>query len=426
MDYSLSRFGKAISAPSGIETLMDDLGRAFAEGGEEVRMLGGGSPAHIPEIDALWRRRMEDILAEEGRMEKMLGDYDHPRGNAPFLEALAALLRREYGWAIGPEHLAITAGGQTAFFFLFNLLAGEMEDGRRRKILLPLVPEYIGYANQGISEGNFIARRPAIDLQGPHGFKYRIDFDGLGLDDPDIAAVCASRPTNPSGNVLTDAEVKRLAGLCRERGVPLILDNAYGIPFPGIIFREATPYWDDNTILTLSLSKLGLPGTRTAIVVAPPEIAKAVQTMTAVVGLANGNVGQTITRPLVESGEIIRISKEIIRPFYARKAEFARDVVADSFADNMDYFVHAPEGAMFLWVWFRDLPISSQRLYERLKKRKVLVVPGEHFFYGLPNGADGEWPHRRECLRVSFTRSESDVESGIRIIGEEAARAYGA
>jgi alanine-alpha-ketoisovalerate/valine-pyruvate aminotransferase len=33
---------------------------------------------------------------------------------------------------------------------LFNLLAGRMPDGSRKKILLPLVPEYIGYSDQGI------------------------------------------------------------------------------------------------------------------------------------------------------------------------------------------------------------------------------------------------------------------------------------
>ena len=36
-----------------------------------------------------------------------------------------------------------------AFFFLFNLFAGEREDGTRARVLLPLAPEYIGYADVG-------------------------------------------------------------------------------------------------------------------------------------------------------------------------------------------------------------------------------------------------------------------------------------
>ena len=73
---------------------------------------------------------------------------------------------------------------------------------------------------------------------------------------------------------LTNEEVHRLASIARNAGVPLIIDNAYGLPFPGILFRSADPIWDDNIILTLSLSKLGLPNTRTGIVVAQSEIIK--------------------------------------------------------------------------------------------------------------------------------------------------------
>ena len=79
-----------------------------------------------------------------------------------------------------------------------------------------------------------------------------MDFDKLEVT-PDIAAICASRPTNPTGNVLTDAEVSRLSDIARENGIPLIIDNAYGAPFPGILFADATPYWDEHVILTLSL-----------------------------------------------------------------------------------------------------------------------------------------------------------------------------
>lgn len=422
MNIDPSRFGRLLASTSGIEILMDDLGRAMAGAGGSLRMLGGGNPAHIPEIEQVWRRRMAEILADGDCFERMLGNYDPPRGNARFLDSLAGLLRREFGWDISADNLAVTSGGQTAFFYLFNLLAGEMPRGKAKKILLPVVPEYIGYANQGACPGIFTARHPRLGFPAPHQFKYGVDFDNLNISD-EIAAVCVSRPTNPTGNVLTDAEVARLAAICRDRSIPLILDNAYGMPFPHIIFSQATPYWDVNTILTLSLSKLGLPGTRTGVVVAKPEIARAVQSLTAVTGLANGNIGQTIVEPLIASGEILRLSREVIQPFYRAKAAHALQCVDTFFADEMDYYVHANEGALFLWLWFKDLPITSKQFYERLKKRGVLVVPGEYFFFGLD---DPDWAHSRECLRVSFAMGDEDVRAGLKIIAEEALKAYGA
>ena len=116
----------------------------------------------------------------------------------------------------------------------------------------------------------------------------------------DIAAICVSRPTNPTGNVLTDEEIARLSDLAKSHGIPLIIDNAYGAPFPNIIFTDAKPVWDEHIILTLSLSKIGLPGTRTGIVIANPKIAAAVASMSAIIGLANPNIGQAIAQPLVE------------------------------------------------------------------------------------------------------------------------------
>ena len=430
MASPFSCFGQRLAAGSGIEILMDDLGQALARGGPPVHMLGGGNPAHIPAVEAVWRRRMAEIMAEEDAFERMLGNYDPPRGNPRFLASMAAFLRREFGWPVTPDHLAVTAGGQTAFFFLFNLLAGQTPAGQRKRIVFPLVPEYIGYACQGLAEGLFSARVPRIEFTAPHRFKYRVDFENLHVGD-DTAAMCVSRPTNPTGNVLTDDEVRGLAATCREHGIPLLIDNAYGTPCPGILFRHAMPIWDENVILSLSLSKLGLPGTRTAVVVARPEIAAAVKSMTAVTGLANGNIGQAIVQPMLDSGEILSMSREVIQPYYRDKASHALRCVEEFFPDTMDYYVHEVEGALFLWLWFKDLPITSLQLYERLKKRHVLVVPGEFFFFGVPEDEPGArpaepWAHRHECLRVSFAMDATTVHEGLRLIAEEAARAYGA
>ena len=419
MSYEFSDFGCHLGMGSGIGELMDDLGHALANGGPNLKMLGGGQPACISEVNAIWRQRMEELLSEAGGIERALTTYDPPQGNPRFLEAIASLFRNTFGWEIGPENIAVTSGGQTAFFLLFNLLAGRMTDGSRKKILMPLVPEYIGYSDQGMDGSLFHAVPPIVEKTGPHEFKYRVDFDRLEITS-DIAAMCVSRPTNPSGNVLTDTEIARLSDLARLHHIPLIIDNAYGSPFPGIIFEDVTPFWQPHCILTYSLSKIGLPSTRTGIVIGPPNIIRAISSMSAIVGLSNPGIGQQIILPLIESGEILRLSREVVRPFYQEKRDLALQAATEIFGEDMDWAIHRSEGALFLWFQFPGLSITSKELYQRLKQRDVLVIPGEYFFYGLD---DSPWKHRDECIRVSYAMDESVVKDGLRAIAEEVRKA---
>lgn len=412
-----SEFGQKFTQDSGILRLMDDLGNAAA-GRTDTIMLGGGNPSHIPAVEACLRERMEDILREPGAFERLVGNYSAPQGDQAFRAAVAELLNRTFGWAVTEANIALTNGSQTAFFYLFNLFGGRWSDGSRKKILLPLMPEYIGYADVGITNDLFISYRPVIDYLENHIFKYRIDFDALRIT-PDIGAICVSRPTNPTGNVLTDQEIARLHRLAKQHNIPLIIDNAYGPPFPGIIYTTAHSVWDEDIVFCLSLSKLGLPGVRTGIVVAREEITTAISGANAILSLAPGNFGPGLVLDLMRSGDIIRLSEELIRPHYHRQALQALNYLADEM-EGIDYQVHAPEGAFFLWLWFRDLPIFSQQLYERLKQRGVLIVPGHYFF----PGATDEWRHRFECIRMNYAQADHLVRDGIRMIADEVRRSY--
>jgi valine--pyruvate aminotransferase len=218
---------------------------------------------------------------------------------------------------------------------------------------------------------------------------------------------------------LSDDEMRALDVRCRAAGVPLIVDSAYGLPFPGIVFTQATPLWNDNIVLCMSLSKLGLPGARTGIVIAREEIATALTRMTAVLNLAVGSVGPVLTQPFVESGEIIALSRRHIEPYYRAKALRACELLGGELA-GVPYRIHRPEGAIFLWLWLPGLPITSAELYNRLKVRGVLVLSGHYFFPGL----DGAWRHRDECLRISFAQDDALVERGIELIGEEIRSAF--
>ena len=113
------------------------------------------------------------------------------------------------------------------------MLVGYCDKGIKRKVLFPLTPEYVGYANTGLEHDLFVTNQPQIDLLSNGQFKYRINFGSLKITD-NIGVICVSRPTNPTGNVITDAEIIQFDALAK--AVPLLIESAYGIPFPGIIF----------------------------------------------------------------------------------------------------------------------------------------------------------------------------------------------
>jgi valine--pyruvate aminotransferase len=412
VEYELSDFGKRFAGKIGIAELMDDLGSALSADPAPL-MLGGGNPAHVPEIQEIVRQRMVEILDQPGDFERLIGNYDTPQGSALFLDALSDLFSREYGWGISPENIALTNGSQNAFLSLFNLFAGRFEGSQRKQIMLPLTPEYIGYTEVGMETDFFQSRKPHIEHLDNSFFKYRIDFDTLSIG-KEVGALCLSRPTNPTGNVVTDEEVERLRTLTRSAGVPLILDNAYGAPFPNIIQTEITPVWDENIVLCLSLSKFGLPTLRTGIVIARKEIIRLVSRMTSVFSLAPGSLGPALALDLVRSGEVLRLSKEVIRPFYGNKSKRAVNQLKEELK-GLPYAIHKPEGALFLWLWLDQLPISVEELYQRLKKKGVLIVPGHYFFPGL----NDNWSHKDKCIRITFAQDDEVVSQGISMIAEE-------
>jgi len=418
MKLGATKFGARMLRPTGALELMTDLGEAARLAADRtVHMLGGGNPARIPAVEALYSRRLREIAADDAQLGRFAASYSDPAGDHAFRVMLAEALARRYGWSVTERNVALTSGSQTAFTALFNLFAGECGDGSRKRILLPVAPEYIGYADVGLSDGMLVAQRAAIEELPDGFFKYRVRFEGLETI-ADVGAICVSRPTNPSGNVLTLDELGHLDAIAHGRGVPLIIDAAYGEPFPGIQFVEPGLAWNENTVLCLSLSKLGMPAMRTGIVVAHEDVINALTAFNATVSLAPGATGAVVVEPLLRSGELEAICAEMIRPYYAARSSEAVERLKCACRD-LPLRIHRPEGAFFLWLWFPGLPITSQELYRRLKARGVYVLSGHHFFPGLAD----DWQHRNECIRINASQAPESVAAGVLAIADEVRRA---
>lgn len=369
-------------------------------------MLGGGNPARVPAAERLWRRQIEELLQESDRLERVLGLYEIPQGAPSFREAVAGTLSNVYGWPLTAKNIALTHGSQGAVFYLARLVAG-----RSGRIWLPMAPEYVGYTDLLDRRDWLIAGRPQIEFHGAREFKYRLRDEEPPAD---VVAILLSRPTNPTGNVLTDEELRWLDAVAAARDIPLIVDGAYGPPFPNIVAGDVKPFWSERVIWLLSLSKLGLPGVRTGIVVAGEQWAHRIAELHAIAALAGGNLGPSLVEPLLRSGELIELCRHELQPFYDRQALAARAWLEHTWPANREWRLHVREGAFFFWAWFSTLPISSYELYQRLKARGVIAVSGHHFFAG----ADQDDPHRHQCLRISFAMSAEVVREGLARIGE--------
>ena len=434
-----SKFGEKFTKNSGILQLMDDLGNAL-NSEQPINMLGGGNPARIDTVNQTYWSVFKTLA--EGDMGSMaienIGNYSTPQGDAKFIAALVDFFNRHYDWGLTTDNIALTNGSQNAFFYLFNLFGGQFDDQAQgsidKKILLPLAPEYVGYADAHVDGQHFIAVPPSIEFvqhQGEDGFfKYRVDFDTLEnlaeLHNGEIGAICCSRPTNPTGNVLTDDEMARLEAIAKRFDIPLIIDNAYGMPFPNIIYSQATLNWNEQIILCFSLSKIGLPGVRTGIVVANPQVVKAISSLNAIVNLAPTRFGAAIATPLLQDDRLKDLSDNHIRPFYQGQAKLAVQLLKQELGDlpspyNNAMKIHKPEGAIFLWVWFKDLPITTVELYERLKAKGTLIIPSEHFFVGVDTE---NFKHAHECIRLSIAQDDETLKKGIATIGEVVRAVY--
>ncbi|MCB0972952.1 MAG: pyridoxal phosphate-dependent aminotransferase [Actinobacteria bacterium] len=405
---------------------MDDLTAGLADPG--VIMLGGGAPAVIPEVvdwaqDA-WQRLGRNTV----RLNDALCKYSPGRGDAEFREVLSGAFNERFGWDITADHIALTTGTQAAFSMLFELFAGPMPDGTNRSVVVPMAPEYVGYADLGLSSDIISSAVPTVDQLDSRRFVYKVDPSSIDLSNAGL--MCASRPCNPTGNVLSEAECDLLTDLCAEHEVPFVLDCAYGLPFPGVIFTEALPRWRPGTITCLSLSKVGLPGIRTGIVIADPDLTEAIATMTSVVNLSPNSIGPALVTEAIRSGELFELTHTIQR-FYAARRDTAVDIAFNVFErSGIDWQMHDPLGAFFLWFRFPGIghmpdnrtgtAHGDRALYQRLANRGVVVVAGHHFMAGLPARDDGRvWEHATECIRVSYCAPEDQIAAGMAAIAEE-------
>jgi valine--pyruvate aminotransferase len=422
MTPALTQFGDQMSHLTGVRAIMKDIIETLRAGnGQTFINLSAGNPVILPEVEQLWRDCTHELL-DSSEYGEVVCRYGSSQGYEPLIEAVLGDFNQRYGLALTDRNVLITPGSQALYFFAANAFGGYTTTGQLKDIVLPLSPDYTGYGGISLFPEAVRAYRPTIDIRDrPHSFKYRPDFTHLEINQK-TGFVLFSRPCNPTGNVLTNEEVNRIAAMAAEHHVPVFVDSAYAPPYPGLNFTAMAPIFGDNIVHCMSLSKAGLPGERLGIALGPEPIIQVLQSFQTNLCIHSSRYGQAIAARAIASGALGTLAETVIRPYYANKFAVLEDSLARFMPDDAPWYLHQGEGAIFAWLWFDHLPMSDRDLYQQLKQYGVIVVPGDPFFPGLP----GDWPHTRQCIRISLTASDTDIAEGIRHLATVVTQAYSA
>jgi valine--pyruvate aminotransferase len=224
---------------SGIRSIMEDIATTGVVVGQGTTAnLSPGNPSHIPEVVATWERLVRETLDEQ--FQESSTRYGPSRGTTGLVEAIVDYFNATYGWSIRPENVLVGPGSQLLSFIATTLFTGPDEHGRFRRLVLPRTPDYTGYQGLSLDHAGIVGVEPQVSLEGERHFRYRLDVDAVQRHD-DIGMLLLSNPSNPSGSTIDATDLTELIAVAKRHDAPLVIDHAYGEPFPGSRRATASP-----------------------------------------------------------------------------------------------------------------------------------------------------------------------------------------
>jgi valine--pyruvate aminotransferase len=414
----LSLIGTKMAAMSGLRSIMEDIAASTAASGtQEWLNLSIGNPAPLPPVIALWQRLIGQASAE-GFAEASC-QYGPSRGAAPLIQAIADYFNQRYGWNIGAQNIIVGPGSQMLCFIAAALYSGPWASSGSR-VTLVMSPDYTGYQGLCMDPGGVAGIGSIARKDEDRYFHYDLDLQAA-RERADIGLILLSSPCNPSGRSIDSAELAFFTDIAEQRDIPVLLDQAYGEPFPCIERTLVPPPNHPNVINCFSLSKAGLPGERIGFAIGPERYITPMVAFLANSALHASRLAQAAVAIGLRTGEIDDAVATTITPFYANRREVAERLLLKFMPIDVDWRMYPGTGGMFAWVWIDEDWFDDLSLYELLKRKHVFVAPGRNFFAGSTQ----QDRHSTRCFRISLTMPEDVLTEGIRRIAEAIAELRG-
>ena len=385
------RIAKRMSSISPSLTLaISAKAKAMKAAGEPVVSFGVGEPDfNTPE---------NIISAAKTALDNGQTKYTPSSGLMPLRKAICEKFEKDNGLSYEPSQIIVSNGAKHSIFNACYALLNEGDE-----VIIP-VPYWLTYPEVVKVCGGVPVY---METKKENKFKFTAD-DLKKAITPKTKMLIFNSPSNPTGAVYTEEEVRAIAKVCEEAEIFVLADEIYEkLCYNGVkpfSIAKCSEKMKDLTITVNGVSKTyAMTGWRIGYLAAPADIAKAIDSFQSHATSNACSIAQYATIEALASPEA-EIQK-MVQTFAKRRERLLSLIKQIDGVQAVE-----PDGAFYVMLVIggvygkkyngRTIDGSVAFADALLESQKVAVIPGVSF------GAD-------DCVRLSYSLSDADIEEGV-------------
>ena len=386
-----NRIANRMSAISPSLTLaISAKAKAMKGAGEDVVSFGVGEPDfNTPE---------HIIQAAKTALDNGHTKYTPSSGLLPLRKAICEKFKKDNGLDYEPSQIIVSNGAKHS---IFNACYAILDEGD--EVIIPQ-PYWLTYPEVVKVCGGVPVY---LDCKKENKYKFTAEELKTAIT-PKTKMLVFNSPSNPTGAVYTEEEVRAIAKVCEDAGIFVLSDEIYEkLCYNGVkpfSIAKCSEKMKDLTIVINGVSKTyAMTGWRIGYLAAPKDVAKAIDSFQSHATSNACSISQWATIEALNAPE--EEIQAMVDVFDKRRAKLL-DLIAG--IDGVQAV--QPDGAFYVMLVvgglygksYQGKVVSSSIEFADLllENEKVATVPGVSF------GAD-------DCVRLSYALSDEDIVKGL-------------
>ena len=327
-----------------------------------------------------------------------------PAGGLPALKkAIIDKLQRDQGLAYEPSEILIGIGAKHVLYTLFQVLLNEQDE-----VIIP-IPYWVSYPEQVKLAGGV-----PVYIEGTADQQYKVSPQQIQAAITDkTRAIILNSPSNPSGMIYNEEELREIAEICKEANIWIISDEIYEKLIYGdakhVSIAQTSEDAKERTLVINGVSKShSMTGWRIGYAAGNKEVIKAIT------DLASHSTSNPVTTSQYAAIEAYNGPQDTVEEMRAA-FESRLEIIYPKVVAIPGFKVLKPQGAFYLlpdvseaarMTGFETVDAFVNAL---LTEANVAVIPGSGF--GAPSTIRLSYATSLDLLEAAVARIDSYVKS---------------